>query len=368
MPALRATKVEALAFMRQDSNGARWSRSVLAKGLIVVQIAASLMLLSGAGLLKLRTSKLTALHTGMSVENMLVMKIGLGWREYQQTYPPSVYQEIIVRVQGVPGVRSAALGANFAFSSGDWVKSVWVEGQPPEQEQMAAFNVVSPSFFSTAGIPVLEGREFTDRDVLGAPKVVVINEAFAKRYFPGQNPVGRHFGDKGEKSILKYEVIGVVADSRNMFLKKAPGPMLYAPLLQDEHGDATNVVLHVRTRGNPKLILDRLRAEIRVIAYAVGRRTRESGVRLALGATPRNVLQMIVRETLTLVAAGAILGLPLAFICTRVLKSTLFGVEPQDPITAAACLIVLLLAGLAAGYVPARRAAVLEPVSALRTE
>src|SRR2546430_12977560 len=85
---------------------------------------------------------------------------------------------------------------------------------------MAAFNVVSPSFFSTAGIPVLEGREFTDRDVLGAPKVVVINEAFAKRYFPGQNPVGRHFGDKGEKSILKYEVIGVVADSRNMFLKK----------------------------------------------------------------------------------------------------------------------------------------------------
>src|SRR6266576_2915183 len=91
---------EALAFMRQDSNGARWSRSVLAKGLIVVQIAASLMLLSGAGLLKLRTSKLTALHTGMSVENMLVMKIGLGWREYQQTYPPSVYQEIIVRVLG----------------------------------------------------------------------------------------------------------------------------------------------------------------------------------------------------------------------------------------------------------------------------
>ena len=249
---------------------------------------------------------------------------------------------------------------------------------------------------------MLEGREFTDRDVLGAPKVVVINEAFAKRYFPGQNPIGRHFGDKGEKSILKYEVIGVVADSRNMFLKKAPGPMLYAPLLQDEHGDATNVVLHVRTRGNPKLILDRLRAEIRALnphvpvrdvmtlserlslaqrpdrmmailagffgSLAVGRRTREIGVRLALGATPRNVLQMIVRETLTLVAAGAILGLPLAFICTRVLKSTLFGVEPQDPITAAACLIVLLLAGLAAGYVPARRAAVLEPVSALRTE
>src|SRR5947208_16316204 len=133
--------------MRQDSNGARWSRSVLAKGLIVVQIAASLMLLSGAGLLKLRTSKLTALHTGMSVENMLVMKIGLGWREYEQTYPPSVYQAIILRVQGVPGVRPAALRADCAVSSGDWVKSVWEEGQPREQEQVAAFSVVSHRFF-----------------------------------------------------------------------------------------------------------------------------------------------------------------------------------------------------------------------------
>jgi len=105
-----------------------------------------------------------------------------------------------------------------------------------------------------------------------------------------------------------------------------------------------------------------------VIAYVVGRRTKEIGVRMALGATPRNILQMIVRETLTLVAAGAILGLPLAFVCTRMLRSMLFGVEPADPITAATCLIVLLMAGLAAGYLPARRAALLEPVSALRVE
>ena len=247
--------------------------------------------------------------------------------------------------------------------------------------------------------------------------MVVINEAFAKRYFPGQNPIGRHFGDQGEKSILKYEVIGVLADSRNMFLNKAPGPVFYAPLLQDERGTAVTMVFHVRTRGNPKLILDRVRAEIRalnphvpvydvttlaarlslaqrpdrmmailasffgslallltamgiygLIVYAVGRRTKEIGVRLALGATPRNVLQMIVRETLTLVAEGAILGLPLAIICTRVLKSMLFGVEPQDPITAVACIGVLLMAGLVAGYLPARRASLLEPVSALRAE
>jgi ABC-type antimicrobial peptide transport system permease subunit len=202
-----------------------------------------------------------------------------------------------------------------------------------------------------------------------------------------------------------------------MFLKNAPGPTLYEPLLQDEWATATNVVLHVRARRNPKLILDRVRSGIRaldphlpvydvttlserlsvaqradrmmailatffgalallltamgiygVIAYAVGRRTKEIGVRLALGATRANVLWMIVRETFTLVAVGAAIGLPLAFICTRVLKSMLFGVEPQDPITAVACLVVLLLAGALAGYLPARRAALLEPVSALRTE
>ena len=417
VPALRATKVEALALMRQDSQPIRWSRSVLAKGLVVVQIAASLTLLSGTGLLVRSFSKLTALNIGMPLENMLVMTIGLNPREYQRAHPSSVYQEIVDRVQPLPGVVSAVLGWNSALASGTHDRWISVEGQPSEQEQVAGFNVVGPGFFAACGIPVLQGREFSSRDVLGAPKVVVINEAFAKHYFPGQDPIGRHFGDEGEKSTLKYEVIGVAADSRNIFLKKVPGPTFYEALLQDGRGTAGNVVLHVRTRGNPKLILDRVRSEIRalnphlpvydvttlaarlslaqrpdrmmailasffgalallltamgiygVIAYAVGRRTKEIGVRLALGATPRNVLQMIVCETLSLVAAGVTLGLPLAFVCTRVLESMLFGVEPQDPITAAACLGVLLMAGLAAGYLPARRAALLEPVSALRTE
>jgi len=417
VPALHATNADVLPLLKSEASGTRASRLVLAKGLIVGQVAASMLLLSGAGLLVRSFIKLTALHPGMPAENMLVMRIGLSEREYQQAYPSSVYQELVERVQGVPGVMSTALGWDFAFGSGGHFKSVWVDGQPPEKGQMAGFNVVGPGFFSTAGILLVRGREFSRRDARGAPKVVIINEAFAKLYFPGENPIGRHLGDQGEKSTFKYEVIGVVADSRNMFLKNVPGPFLYQPLLQDEWATATNVVLHVRTRGNPKLMTDRVRAEIRalnphfpvrdvttlaerlslaqrpdrmmailasffgllallltamgiygVIAYGVGRRTREIGVRLALGATPVSVLRMIVRETLTLIAAGAILGLPLAFVCTSVLKSILFGVEPQDPITAVACLGVLLMAGLAAGYVPARRAALLEPISALRTE
>jgi putative ABC transport system permease protein len=202
-------------------------------------------------------------HIGVPVEKMLVMTIGLSPREYQQAYLSSVYQEIVESVQRVPGVVSVALGWNSALASGTHERWIWVEGRPFQEEQLAGFNVVSPGFFSTAGIPVLKGHEFSDRDVLGAPKVVVINEAFAKRYFPEQDPVGRHFGDQGEKSILKYEVIGVVADSRNMFLKLKPGPVFYLPLLQDER--AGSVVLHVRTRGNPRLMLDRVRSEIRAL-------------------------------------------------------------------------------------------------------
>jgi len=417
VPALHATRADVLPLLKSEASGTRVSRLSLAKGLIVAQVAASLLLLSGAGLLVRSFIKLTALHPGMPLENMLVMRIGLNPREHQQAYPPSVYQELMERVRGVPGVVSAALGWDFAFGSGGHFRSVWVEGQPPEKGQMAGFNVVGPSFFSTAGIPVVQGREFSPRDAVGAPKVVIINEAFAKQYFLRQNPIGRHFGDGGEKSTFKYEIIGVAADTRSMFLKNAAGPFFYQPLLQDELAAAGNVVLHVRTRGSPKLMMDRVRAEVRalnphlpvrdvttlaerlslaqrpdrmmailasffgslallltamgiygVIAYQVGRRTKEIGVRLALGATPANVLGMIVRETLTLVAAGAALGLPLAFICTRVLKSMLFGVAPQDPITAVVCLGVLLMAGVAAGYLPARRAALLEPVSALRTE
>ncbi len=366
-PALHATNADVLPLLKSEASGARVSRPVLAKGLIVLQVAASVLLLTGAGLLARSFTKLTAVHPGMPVENMLVMRIGLSPREYQQAYPLLVYQELVERVQRVPGVVSTALGWDFAFGSGGHFRSVWVEGQPPEKGQMAGFNVVGPGFFST----------------------------FAKQYFPSQNPLGRHLGAEGEKSTFKYEVIGVAADTRNIFLKNAAGPFFYLPLLQDEWATSLNVVLHVRTRGNPKLMTDRVRAEVRALnphfpvrdvttlaeRLSLAQRPDRMMAILAsffgslalvltaiLGATPANVLGMIVRETLTLVAAGAIVGLPLAFVCTRVLKSMLFGVEPQDPITALACLGVLLMAGLAAGYLPARRAALLEPVSALRAE
>jgi putative ABC transport system permease protein len=196
-PALHATNADVLPLLKSEASGARVARPVLAKGLIVVQVAASVLLLTGAGLLVRSFIKLTAVHPGMPAENMLVMRIGLSPREYQQAYPLSVYQELVERVQRVPGVVSTALGWDFAFGSGGHFRSVWVEGQPPERGQMAGFNVVGPGFFSTAGIPLVQGHEFSTRDAVGAPKVVIINEAFAKQYFRSQNPIGRHLGDGG---------------------------------------------------------------------------------------------------------------------------------------------------------------------------
>ena len=414
-PAIRATDLDGRSLLQRAAPGSRGSRLGVLKGLIVVQVASAVVLLFCAGLLVRTFQNLASLDTGVPAHNLLMMRLGFGQRGYQASQAASFYDALAARVEALPGVESVAFGYDFAFASGTASKSVWAEGQPPDQNQSAGFNVVGPGFFATSGIPVVAGREFSRRDDIDAPKVVIINEAFARRYFPDQNPIGRHVGDEGAKSVLKYEVIGVAKDTRNMFLRRAAAPMLYQPLLQDTY--ASSAVLHVRPRGDARRVQDRIRAEIRavdsrlpvydlttldarhslavqrdrmmaalsgffgvlallltavgvygVIAYAVGRRTAEIGVRMALGATSGQVRWMVLRETLTLMAAGAAIGVPVSFVCARVLKTALFGVTPQDPATAIACALMLLLAGGASGYFPARRAANVEPMTALRSE
>lgn len=412
-PALRATRVDVGAMLQAAAPRGRGRRRSLGKGLVAAQVAAALALLLGAGLLVRTFRALSGIDTGVALDRMVTMKVGLSARETQRIESPRIYADLVSRARSVPGVVSAALGWDFALGSGSAGKSIWVEGQPPERPQSAGFNVVGPGFFAVAGIPVVLGREFTGADAAGARKVVVVNEAWVRRYAAGRNPIGVHVGDEGAASAGKYEVVGVVRDSRTLSLRKPAWPMLYQPLMQDEW--ASSVVLHVRTSGDPRLVAGRVRAAIHavhphlpiydvstlderhasaltrdrmmaalsaglgavallltmtglygVIAYSVGRRTPEIGIRTALGATPGRVRWMVVRETLALVGVGTAIGIPLALALARVLASMLYGVVPGDPLVLTVSVALIAAAGTAAGYVPASRAARLDPSSALR--
>jgi len=415
VPALRGTRIDVNASLQSAAPRGRGRRHAVARGLVVAQVAAALVLLVGAGLLLRSFRTLSALDTGVRLERVLTMRIGLSPRETLRLEPTRIYTDLASRVNAVPGVTSAALGWDYALASGGANKSIWIEGLPPEQGQGAGFNVVGPGFFATAGIPIVLGREFRSSDDAAARKVVVVNEALVRRYLPGRNPIGLHIGDEGIASIAKYEIVGVVRDSLTMALRRSAQPMLYQPLLQDEW--ASNVVLHVRTQEDPWSVSDRVRAAIRaldprlpvyevttlderhsqaldrdrmmallsaglgavallltivgiygVIAYSASRRTAEIGIRIALGATAASVRWLIVRDTALLLLAGGTIGIPVSLATSTLVRSMLYGVAPQDPITLAACVVLLAVAGCAAGYVPADRAARLEPAAALRRE
>ena len=413
VPAMRATRIDVAHALQLASPAGRSGRQVLAKVLIVVQLGAALTMLLGAGLLVRSFRALGELDTGVALDRMLTVRIGLSSRETQRQVKTQVYSDLVNRVRTIPGVTAAALGWDFAFGSGSSRKSIWIEGQPVEREQSAAFNVVGPGFFTTAGIPLLLGREFTPADEARARKVVIVNEAWVRKYSDGRTPIGLHMGDEGASSIGKYEIVGVVKDSRTISLRRMPGPMFYQPLLQDDW--ASNVVLHVRTADDPWLVRDRVRAAIRavdprlpvydettleqrrsvalsqdrmmaalsgalglialvltavgvygVIAFSVGRRMKEFGIRMALGASVGSLRWMVVREALALVGIGAAVGVPLALASATLLRSMLFGVVAADPLTLAGTVVVLTGSSVLAGYFPARRAARLEPASALR--
>lgn len=415
IPALRASQIDAWSLLKSDAHSSNSFRLGFAKGLIIMQVGTAMLLLVGSGLLVRTFQNLSAIDSGLEVRNMVMMTVGFNPKEYSAASVPELYQQLVSQVAEASGVRSVTLGADSAFSGGGWNKSVWVEGQPAERDQTTNFNVVGPRFFSTTGIPLLSGREFTANDRRGQPPVVIVNETFAKRFFPGRNPIGMHLGDEGPTSTYKYEVIAVVADSHNRSLRRPLEPKLYQPLLQDDY--ASSVVLHIRTDGNNPLVSELARNAVRalhrnvpvydvstigaqvdlalrqermmavisgffgvlalfltsigvygVIAYAVVRRTKEIGIRIALGAAPNKVRRIVLRDTLGLVIAGTIVGIPAAIAGGRALKEALWGVAPQDPLTISVCGLMLLLTGCIAAYIPARRAAKLDPIAALRAE
>jgi predicted permease len=295
-------------------------------------------------------------------------------------------------------------------------KSIYIEGyQPKDDENLTAwFDAVGPGYFSTLGIPLIAGREFTARDRMGAPRVAIVNSVFADAWFPHQNPIGRRFGiGRGTKGDI--EIVGVVRASKYSKVNEEIPREVYLSYAQDEN--PSSLVVYARTTGDPKVTFANLRREVAgldsslpvtrlrtmedqveealsaqrvsaslslffgilatllaaiglygVMGYTVSRRTREIGIRLALGAGRRNLLLLVMREVAILTALGIAIAIPAALAFTGLVRSELYGIVPNDPLSIALAAVVLIAVALLAGYIPANRATRIDPLRALRYE
>jgi len=415
LPALRAAREGFLPAMHGTSQIRGATRLPLARKLLTAQVALSLMLLVGAGLFVRSLRNLATTDLGLAREDLVLMEVdpspSKSIRDRRE-----FWIQLTERLTALPGVRSVSLAGDAVFGYGGWNTTIWIR-QPDgaEHDAHVPMNVVGPAFFETVQIPLLTGREFGWQDDAKAPRVAVVNRAFARRFFAGENPVGKRFGAAGAGSSSQIEIVGIIGDAKYGNLREQPQPMFFLPLFQNFEERPYQV--HVRTAGDPGAVIAAIRRGIQamdqdisiydvrtikevihsllqhdrmfaflasvfgllallltsigvygVVAYQVTRRTGEIGIRMALGAQRIDVLWMVMRETLSLLAVGAVLGLPAAVAAAQVLRSLLFGLGPSDPPTLVWAAATLAGAGALAGFLPARRAASVSPMDALRHE
>jgi len=412
-PALRVTRAGLQSTMRGGAPSSGPMRLRPTRTFLVLQVAASVVLLVCAALFVRTLRNLQEVDTGFESNHLLLLTIDPRATRFQGNRLTNLFDELIERAMGVPGVRSAALAEEPLFGVSA-EKQVWVQSEVASGDAVT-YNTVGPGFFRTAGIPVEIGREFTARDRLDAPLVAVVNEAFARQYFPGQNPLGQRFGDTGPASADKYEIVGVVRDTRSINLRLPVRPAIFQSLWQSSQYPP--FVMHIRITGDPDAMSATLRREIQgidpglviygvrsmsdqvngtlrlertfatlcalfgtlvlglccvglygVSSYSVTQRTNEIGLRMAVGAAQTDVVWLFVRETLTLFAAGVALGTPVALACAQLIKNQLFGLRPSDPSSIIVALLTLATVATAAALLPARRAAKVDPMVALRYE
>ncbi|MFL6500783.1 MAG: ADOP family duplicated permease [Candidatus Udaeobacter sp.] len=403
---------------RDSSGGSKGNR---ARNLLVIgEVAISFVLLIGAGLLINSFFHLRNLDPGFRADHLLTMKVDLSEVKYpDRERRAAFFDEVMRRVRELPGVRSAAVAGNLPLTYNGDSMTIGVEGvpDPPSgQRPDVIFRAIGPGYFNTMGIPMVAGRDFTDQDNGGAKDVVVISEKTAQHFWPGQDPIGKRLkpGSSTSKSEWR-EVVGIVKDVRQNDLIAPPKMQMYLSFRQLK--DVAANALVVRTTVEPMSLAASVRNAIwsvdkdqtvadidtmdhivakavarqrfsmvllgvfaalalllasvgiyGVMSYSVAQRTREIGIRMALGARRADVLQMTVRQGLKLVGAGMILGLAAAFLLTRVMATLLYGISATDPITFVGISVVLLAVAVLASYVPALRATRVDPITALRAQ
>jgi predicted permease len=412
-PALESGKAGVGPVLKTQSSGAGRRRGALAGTLVVIQVALSITLLVGAGLLLRSLHNLQSVPIGFQPENVAVATINTSVNHYKPARAHSLLEDLLRRSESIHGVRAVSAALVSPLSGTLWLYSVDVPGYParPKEVPMTYMNAIGPGYFATIGEPLVRGREFTRRDREGAPYVAVVNEQFARKFWPSRDPIGQRFKTAALDGN-ETEVIGVVRDSIYRDVREAKQEILYVPLLQGDFGSAT---LHLRVSGDSAPVFSELRAQARaadravplyrmrtlnaqigetlstermlatvstilgalaivlamvglysVLANAVAQRAREIGIRMALGAARTQVIGLVMRDTLRLVFAGVLVGIPVSLAASRWIESFLYGIKGQDLLTYIAIAALVVAAGLAAAYVPSRRASRVDPMLVLR--
>jgi putative ABC transport system permease protein len=415
-PALHASRPDLAVDLKDKTGEPAGRRRVTLRGaLVVTQVALSLLSLVGAGLFVRSLANTQRIDPGFEAKNLLIMAFDLGAQGYEMPRAREFYRRALERAASVPGVTAATLASNQPIAGGGFSRTVFPEGAEPAAGSTGTFvsvNTIVPGYFDAIGIARLAGRDLAPTDREGAPLAVVINDAMARRFWAGQDAVGKRFKFFGDEMFR--EVVGVVENTKLFTLGEDPQAQAYLPLEQTYE---PAMVLHVRTSGDPRALVGTVRREIQaldpalpitnvqtvgdllgqalwaprmaaglltvfgllalvlaavgiygVMSYAVSQRTHEFGIRMALGARARDVVRLVMGQGMTLVAAGLAIGLLGAALVTPMVAALLVGVGAADPLTFAGIALLLLLVAAVAGYLPARRATRVDPMIALRYE
>jgi predicted permease len=416
VPAMQTTRPGLTFALKEETAGPSRALHLGVRQLLVAcQVSVSLLLLIGAGLFIRTLANLKNIDAGFHADHVLLVSLNPELSRYSPERTRIFYDELMERVSALPGVRSVSL-ADRPLLAGMYIDGLAVEGKTTrsgeEPEVRAKF--VTPGFFETMGIALRLGRDFSVRDRLGNAKIAIVNETLARQFFAGQNPIGKRVGVGSVTPDMT--IVGVIADTKYGNLREPFLPTVYLPIDQAQF-PVHERTLHLRTLANPVSMAAAVRDKIRaldknlpvtkldvfsrlidddlleerliamlsglfgglalllasiglfgVMAYNVQRRTREIGIRMALGAERPAVTWMVIRDCVFMVTFGVALGFPLSFWLSKLVTSQLFGVRTSDPITMMAATLLLVAAALIAGFLPARRASRIDPMIALRYE